>query len=52
MRILNYVELEAKKSVDHEFHSLLDESEWNGLTSNCLAMLFNMRLNQKTAVAA
>ncbi|KAL3912014.1 MAG: hypothetical protein SGARI_001364 [Bacillariaceae sp.] len=52
MRVLNFVEREAKSSVDHSFHSLLNESEWNGMTRNCLAILFNMRRDQKIALAA
>ena len=52
MRVLNSVEQQAKCSGLPTSDSLLHESEWNGMTSNCLAILFNMPTNQKTALAA
>ncbi|KAL3908641.1 MAG: hypothetical protein SGILL_008408, partial [Bacillariaceae sp.] len=47
MRVLNFVEQE-----ELHFRPLLQEAEWNGMTRNCLAMLFNMSANPKIALAA
>jgi hypothetical protein len=54
MNLLNSLELETRASLmDHGIlHSLLDEMEWNGMTDNCLAILFDMPNAGKFAVSA
>jgi hypothetical protein len=52
LRLLNMLELESKTSGDSKLCSLIDETEWAGMTSNCLSTLFQLEKNVKVALAA
>mmetsp|Transcript_28818 Transcript_28818/g.47983 ORF Transcript_28818/g.47983 Transcript_28818/m.47983 type:complete len:281 (-) Transcript_28818:95-937(-) len=56
MHLLNTVEedlrLSPLSSSNCQFRAFLNESEWSGMTSNCLYVLFHIFVDAKTALAA
>jgi hypothetical protein len=57
MELLNVLEDEYRSAsgegLDREFRTdMVDESEWSAMTNSCLAVLFNVIVGTKTALAA
>lgn len=52
LRLLNMLETKLKASDSSALLSLLEEKEWDGMTSNCLSILFHLQRDIKVALAA